>query len=107
MVNLLLGQPSGYTKRPRFLCMWDSRDKANHWVKMDWEPQETLRAGDKNVINEPRVPRDRIILPHLHIRLGLIRQLVKALDKDCECFRYIYQSFSGLSLERLKARIFD
>ena len=25
--------------------------------------EETLRAGNKNVINEPLVPRDRIILP--------------------------------------------
>ena len=81
MVNFLLGQQSGYTKHPCFLCMWDSRDKANHWVKKDWEPRITLRAGDKNIINEPLVPRDRIILPHLHINLGLIKQLVKDLDK--------------------------
>ena len=38
--------------------------------------------------------------------MGLIKQLVKALDKDGECFRYICQSFPGLSLEKLKARIF-
>ena len=34
-VNLLLGQQSGYTKHPCFLCMYDSHDKANHWVKKD------------------------------------------------------------------------
>ena len=107
MVNFLLGQQSGYTKHPCFLCMWDSRDKANHWVKKDWEPRITLRAGDKNIINEPLVPRDRIILPPLHIKLGLIKQLVKALDKDGECFKYICRSFPGLSIEKLKAGIFD
>ena len=32
MVNFLLGQQSGYTKHPCFLCMWGSRDKANHWL---------------------------------------------------------------------------
>ena len=92
MVNFLLGQQSRYTKHPCFLCMWDSRDKANHWVKKDWEPRITLRAGDKNIINEPFVPRDRIILPPLHIELELIKQLVKALDKDGECFKYICRS---------------
>ena len=42
MVNFLLAQQSGYTKHPCFLCMWDSHDKANHWVKKDWEPRITL-----------------------------------------------------------------
>ena len=69
--------------------------------------EEILRAGNKNVINEPLAPRDRIILPPLHTKLGLIKQLVKALDKDGECFTYICQSFPGLSLEMLKAGIFD
>ena len=107
MVNVLLGQLSGYTKHLCFLCVWESRNKANHWVKKYWEPRITLRAGDKNIINEPLVPRDRIILPPLHIKLGLIKQLVKALDKDGECFKYIFQSFPRLSIERLKAGIFD
>ena len=35
MVNPLLGQQSGYTKHPCFLCMCDSHDKVNHWVKED------------------------------------------------------------------------
>ena len=107
MVNFLLGQQSGYTKHACFLCMWDSRDKANHWVKKDWGPRITLRAGDKNIINEPLVPRDRTILPPLHIKLGLIKQLAKALDKDGESFKYICRSFLGRSIEKLKAGIFD
>ena len=53
MVNFLLGQQFGYTKHPCFLCMWDSRDKANHWVKKDWEPRIKLKAGEENIINEP------------------------------------------------------
>ena len=72
MVSLLLGQQSSYPKHPCFLCMWDSCDKANHWAnKKDWEPRETLRAGEENVIKGPLVPRDRIILPPLHIKLDL------------------------------------
>ena len=39
--------------------------------------------------------------------MGLIKQLVKALDKDDECFKYIGRSFPGLSIEKPKARIFD
>jgi len=39
-------------------------------------------VGEKNVIAEPLVDRSKIILPPLHIKLGLMKQFVKALDKD-------------------------
>ena len=64
-------------------------------------------VGDKNVINEPLVNRNRIILPPFHIKLGLMKQFVKALDKHGSCFNYIVQKFPGLSIENLKAGIFD
>lgn len=82
MVNFLLGQQSGYTKYPCFLCLWDSRDKKNHWVKKEWPKRENMVVGQKNVINEASVQRENIILPPLHIKLGLMKQFVKALDKN-------------------------
>ena len=36
-----------------------------------------------------------------------MKQIVKALDKDGDCFQYICQSFPSLSNEKLKAGIFD
>ena len=107
MVNFLLGQQGGYTKHPCFLCYWDSSATDQHWVKKDWPSRQDLAVGDKNIINEPLVNRDRIILPPLHIKLGLMKQFVKALDKDGDCFNYIAQTFSGLSIEKLKGGIFD
>ena len=107
MVNFLLGQQGGYTKHPCFLCYWDSRATDQHWVKKDWPAQEDLAVGDKNIINEPLVNRDCIILPSLHIKLGLMKQFVKALDKDGNCFNYIAKTFPNLSMEKLKAGIFD
>ena len=107
MVNFLLGQQVGYTKYSCFLCYWDSRASTQHWVKKDWPAREDLAVGDKNIINEPLVCRDRIILPPLHIKLGLMKQFVKALDKHGDCFNYIVKNFSGLSMENMKAGIFD
>ena len=63
--------------------------------------------GDENIKNEPLVSRDRIILPPLHIKLGMMKQLVKALDKHDDCFNYIVKKFPGLSMEKMKAGIFD
>ena len=37
----------------------------------------------------------------------MMKQFVKALDKDGDCFNYIAKIFSALSMEKLKALIFD
>ena len=102
MVNILLGQQSGYTKYPYFLCYCDSRDKANHWTKKNCPVRDRLNVGEKNVIAEQLNS-----VPPLHIKLGLIKQFVKALDKDGDCFQYICKSFTSLSNKKLKAGIFD
>ena len=107
MVNILLGQQSGFTKYPCFLCLWDSRDRKQHWERKDWPKRDRMLPGDKIVIAEPLVSRDKIILPPLHIKLGLMKQLVKALDKEGACFDYICGKFPGLSSEKIKNGIFD
>ena len=61
----------------------------------------------RNIINNPLVDRGRILFPPLHIKLGLIKQFTKALDKDGGCFTYLCHAFSGLTIEKLKAGIFD
>ena len=107
MVNFLLGQQGGFTKFPCFLCLWDSRARDQHWIRKDWPARSELTVGEHNVIAEPLVDRSRIILPPLHIKLGLMKQFVKALDKKGDCFLYICDAFPGLSNEKLKAGIFD
>ncbi|GFV51081.1 uncharacterized protein TNCV_4743581 [Trichonephila clavipes] len=106
MVNFLLGQQGGYTKFPCFMCLWDSRDK-HHWSQKVWSVREELKVGTKNLINTPLVNRDRIILPPFHIKLGIMKQFVKALDKSGEYFNFLSRKFPGLSIEKLKAGIFD
>ena len=66
-----------------------------------------VSCKEKNVINDPLVDRDRILFPPLHIKRGLIKQFTKAMDKDGDCFTYLCQAFPGLSVEKLKAGIFD
>ena len=107
IVNFLLGQQGGYTEYPCFLCYWDSRVRDKHWSQKDWPVREHLQVGEKNIINEALVSQDKIIFPPLHIKLGLMKQFVKALSKEGERFRYFRSSFVGLSEEKLKAGIFD
>ena len=107
MVNFLLGQQSGYTKFPCFLCLWDSRDRSNHWIKRYSPNRESMDVGKNNIINEPLVDREKIIFPPLHIKLGLMKQFVKALDKNGSCFLYLVENMPQLSIEKIKAGIFD
>lgn len=53
------------------------------------------------------MPRNKIIFPSLHIKLGQMKQYLKVLDKGKHCFRYLCSAFHGLSEEKLKAGIFD
>ena len=107
MVCFLLGQQSGFTKYPCFLCLWDSRARSQHWEKKEWPIRGQMDVGEKNIINEPLVDRNKIIFSPLHIKLGLMKQFVKALNKEGNCFEYFCRTFPGLSNEKLKAGIFD
>ena len=41
------------------------------------------------------------------LKLGLMKQFMKALDKDGDCFNYIAKPFPDLIMEKLKTGIFD
>ena len=91
-----------------FLCMWDSRDRAQHHTKKDCPLQEVLVPyNERNVINDPLVERHRILFLPLHNKFGLIKQFTKALDKHGDCFTYLFQAFPGFAMEKLNSGIFD
>ena len=106
IVNLL-GQRKGFTKFPCFLCMRDSRARDIHWIQKDWPIRDTLEAGMPNIIQDPIIYRDKIIFPPLHIKLGLMKQFVKALETEGECFQHIITALPGLSFEKIRAGVFD
>ena len=84
-----------------------SRVNEEHWVRKEWPPRNTIKPEEKNIVNNFLVNWMNIILPPLHIKLGLIKQFVKALDCSGDCFGYICSTFPGLSYEKKKAGIFD
>lgn len=61
----------------------------------------------KNIVNEPLVDPQKTLLLPLHIKLALMKQFVKALDKEGDCFKYIPSKFPAVTDEKLKADIFD
>lgn len=65
-----------------------------------------MQPGSKNVIRVPLVERDKVIMPPLHIKLGLMKQFVKALDNDSDAFRYLCNKFPKLSYAKVKEGVF-
>lgn len=50
--------------------------------------------------------REKVLLPPLHIKLGLMKNFVKALDKSGEAFQYLKTLFPTISDPKLKEGIF-
>ena len=63
-------------------------------------------SGRYNVFKEPLVSREKVLLPPLHITLGLVKQFVKALDCEGEAFQEIRAMFPKLSDAKVKGGIF-
>jgi len=55
-----------------------------------------LIVGDKNIIRSNLVDPKNILLAPLHIKLGLMKQFVKALDKNKNCFNIYANYFTNL-----------
>lgn len=106
VVALILGLQTGYTKYCCFLCQWDSRARTDHYIKQNWCKRNEFIPGQKNVKNNPLVPPDKIILPPLHIKLGLIKNFVKALPRDGPAFQFLKTKFPTLSEAKIKEGIF-
>ena len=88
------------------MCEWDSRDKKNHYIKKEWPKRESLTPGQKNVLHPSLVTSDIIILPSLHIKLGLFKKFVKVLDKNCAELYYLKEKFPRVSDSKIEEGIF-
>ena len=87
--------------------MWDSRYDQNHFIKSAWPARNELVPGSHNVLSQPLVDRRKIILPPLHIKLGLMKNFVKALQKNGKAVIFLKKKFPRVSEAKILAGIFD
>lgn len=106
MVGFLMGLQGGYTKYPCYLCLWDSRADSKHYIQRSWPVRTELCVGKQNVKFEPIVEAEKVLMPPLHIKLGLMKQFVKKLDETSEAFGYLKKFFPKLSEAKVKAGVF-
>ena len=100
-------RPSEWLREvPCFLCLWDSRADSEHFVKKQWPSREQFVPGAHSVKCAPLVDSSKIVLPALHIKLGLMKAFVKGLDKNHAGFKYLSEKFPEISDAKLKEGIF-
>lgn len=101
IISILLGQQGGYTSFPCFLCQWNSTewDSHNHWTTY---PPRNMIPGQQNVIEIALVPKEAIIIPPLHLKLGIVKQFIKAIPKDEQTFQTFWAMFPKISDAKLQ-----
>lgn len=70
----------GWPKYPCHICLFDSRHKTPY-DKFDWPQRKKYVVGENGIEAAPLVPPDRIIIPPLHVKLGLMRLFIIAALK--------------------------
>ncbi|GBO43732.1 hypothetical protein AVEN_79381-1 [Araneus ventricosus] len=106
VIAVLVGLQAGYTKFFCFLCQFQCRDRKKHYIKKVWPKRQFLIPGVKNEEKEPLVASEKILLPSLHIKLGLMKNFVKAMDCGGNGFQYLRLKFPKVSETKIKEGIF-
>lgn len=85
-----------------FICDWDSRHKGDQYSNHTWLNREVRKIANANVIEEPLVLQDKVLLPPLHIKLGIVKSFLKRVGKGDEFYKALAQMLPGLSESKLR-----
>lgn len=101
IVSVLMGLKDGYCRMQCYICKWQGRmDECHYDDDYAWEPRDCYEVNDyESVVYEPLVEQKDIIIPPLHVKLGLVKHFLKALwprGKD-----YLEHFFPKLSAAQL------
>lgn len=105
VVGILMGLKPGYAKHQCFLCMWQGRQNHFHYDRThSWPPRRTFRIGEGSQIKKPLVDANRIILPPLHIKLGVVRNFTRALPRDGQAYSVLLKLMKNLGVSEAKVQ---
>ena len=89
--------------------MYVEQSRSPESLHKQWMPARiSFTPGTANIIHKLLVPANNVLLPPLHIKLGLMRQYVKALDKEkSEAYKFIKKRFPNKTDAKIKGGVFD
>ena len=77
-----------------------------HWTRKTWPSRINLTLEQINIMRPNLVESANVLLPPLHIKLGLIKQFVKALPKNGQCFQYLCAKLPHLPTAKKNEDVF-
>ena len=98
---------AGFTKYCCFLCLCDSRAVSQHYKQKDWKSRSTFVPGEHSLKDNPLVNMNKVLLPPLHIKLGLMKNFVKALHKNGAAFQHLSTVFPSLNATKIREVLKD
>lgn len=97
MIAILIGLKSGYPTNQCFLCEWEGRLIDLHYINHQFKSRIAFKLGEQSVIKKPLIRPEHVILPPLHLKLGLVQKFVCALEEGGPALTAIKRVFPKLS----------
>jgi hypothetical protein len=118
LLNILCGLGTHSSKNPCLFCNWKGTFRSNkldqQYNQANLQPREEFSIGLNSVTNQPLITLEKVLLPSLHIKIGLISQFVKKLYKndknngnDNLGYQYLQELFHRKSEAKLEAGILN
>ena len=102
VIAILLGLQTEYTKYCSFLYCWDSHARDKNYTARVWSGRDSFEPGQRNVAEDLPVDTKIVILPPPHIRLGIVKNFVKAIVRNGNSLGYLKLKFPKLSEAKIK-----
>ena len=107
VIGILIGLQEGFTKHCCFLCLWNIRATAQHYETKEWPTKNLYAPGVKNIQHILLVNPDKVLMLPLHIKLRLMKNLVKVMAKqNSNGFEFLCKKFPKFIQAKLKEGIF-
>ena len=103
MILGILGLQAGYTNIHVFYICGTGELTYLHYTLISCLPGTSFTSVFENVKSDPQ----NILLSSLHIKLGFMKNYVKALNKDAPMFRFLQRKFSRIYEAKVQAGAFD
>ena len=89
------------------LYLWmGQQSSVSSLLKKGFACQKSLEPGIMNVENQPLVEPSKVLLPSIHLKLGLMKDFVKAMNQEEAAFICLWETFPRLSEAKLKKGVF-
>ena len=103
-----MGMQGGFTKHCCFLCLWDSRATAEHYVRKDWPARITYIPGNANIKKVLLVdPKNVLMPPPSSYKIRFNEEFCQTAGKSkCKGFAFLCNKFPNISEAKLEEGIF-